>query len=322
MSVLPDNQARAREPRQDSMTATLPTARSALVANGLCLLSMLTWALGLPALGHLVQFIPPFSLTAFRVGLAGIVLVLAWMAIEGVSTVFRAPWGKGLGVGLVVMGLGAVLVAVALQLTDPVTVAIITALMPLVGIALEVLLDGRRMTGQLIVGLILSLVGGLVALDLTGAPPTLGWGALAAFGSVLAFTWGSRATVTAFPMLTALGRTAITVGGAGFGMSIIALVVAQAGGPVIDWPSIGWPEIAALVAASVGSIALSQTLWITSVGQLGIGISSLHMNAVPFYVMLITFALGGTWNWAQAIGAAIVVAGVIVAQGLLSPRQD
>jgi drug/metabolite transporter (DMT)-like permease len=105
-------------------------------------------------------------------------------------------------------------------------------------------------------------------------------------------------------------------------MSIIALVVAQAGGPVIDWPSIGWPEIAALVAASVGSIALSQTLWITSVGQLGIGISSLHMNAVPFYVMLITFALGGTWNWAQAIGAAIVVAGVIVAQGLLSPRQD
>jgi drug/metabolite transporter (DMT)-like permease len=46
------------------------------------------------------------------------------------------------------------------------------------------------------------------------------------------------------------------------------------------------------------------------------------MNAVPFYVMLITFALGGAWNWAQAIGAAIVVAGVFVAQGLLTPRQE
>lgn len=303
------------------MTATIPTARSALAANGICLLSMLTWALGLPALGHLVQFIPPFSLTAFRVGLAGIVLVLVWLLVEGPATVLRAPWGRGIGVGLVVMGLGAVLVAVALQLTDPVTVAIITALMPLVGIGLEVALDGRKMTPLLWIGLFLSLLGGLVALDLTGARPSLGWGALAAFVSVLAFTWGSRATVSAFPALSPLGRTAITVAGAGFGMSIVAAVVAYSGGPAIDWSGIGWKEVAALVAASVGSIALSQTLWIISVGQLGIGIASLHMNAVPFYVMLITFALGGAWNWAQAIGAAIVVLGVLVAQGMLTPRR-
>ncbi|MCF1708432.1 DMT family transporter [Tabrizicola sp. J26] len=303
------------------MTATIPTARSALAANGICLLSMLTWALGLPALGYLVQFIPPFSLTAFRVGLAGIVLVLAWLLVEGPSTVLRAPWGRGIGVGLVVMGLGAVLVAVALQLTDPVTVAIITALMPLVGIGLEVILDGRKMTPALWIGLLLSLLGGLVALDLTGARPSLGWGALAAFVSVLAFTWGSRATVSAFPALSPLGRTAITVAGAGFGMSILAVIISHSGGPTITWSGIGWKEIAALVAASVGSIALSQTLWIISVGQLGIGISSLHMNAVPFYVMLITFALGGAWNWAQAIGAAIVVIGVLVAQGMLTPRR-
>ena len=45
------------------------------------------------------------------------------------------------------------------------------------------------------------------------------------------------------------------------------------------------------------------------------------MNAVPFYVMLITFALGGSWNWAQAAGAAMVVLGVAVAQGFLTRRQ-
>ena len=56
-------------------------------------------------------------------------------------------------------------------------------------------------------------------------------------------------------------------------------------------------------------------------GLLGIGIASLHMNAVPFYVMLISFALGGTWNWAQAAGAAIVVLGVAVAQGVLPRRR-
>jgi drug/metabolite transporter (DMT)-like permease len=300
----------------------IPTpARSALAANAICLLSMLTWALGLPALSHLVQYIPPLTLTAYRVGLAGIVLVVAWLLWEGFGAVRRAPWGRGIAVGFVVMGVGAVLVAIALENTDPVTVAIITAMMPLVGIGLELLLDGRRMTVPLALGLALSIAGGIVALDLGSASPDLGLGALAAFGSVFAFTWGSRATVTAFPDLSPLGRTAITVAGAGISMSVLAVLYAAFGGPAVQWASIGAGEVAALVAASIGSIALSQTLWIVSVGLLGIGIASLHMNAVPFYVMLITFALGGSWNWAQAIGAAIVVAGVAVAQGFVRLRR-
>jgi drug/metabolite transporter (DMT)-like permease len=303
------------------MTDTALPSRSLLAANGLCLLSMLTWALGLPALGHLVQFIPPFTLTAIRVGLAGAALVAVWAAIEGTGTLRRAAWGRGIAVGLVVMGLGAVLVAVALQQTDPVTVAIITAMMPLVGIGLECALDGRRLTAALVLGLVLSLAGGLVALDLSRATPQLGWGALAAFGSVLAFTWGSRSTVQSFPELTPLGRTAITVAGAGIGMTVVASALWLAGGPRVDWSGIGWPEVAALIAASLGSVALSQTLWIMSVGLLGVGISSLHMNAVPFYVMLITFALGGPWNWVQAAGAALVVLGVLVAQGMVLPRR-
>ena len=303
------------------MTDAASPSPSALTANALCLLSMITWAAGLPALGHLVQVVPPMPLTAFRVGLAGLVLVIAWMLWEGTGPVLRAPWIRGIGVGFVVMGVGAVLVAVALKLTDAVTVAIITAMMPVIGISLECLLDGRRLTVALGVGLILSLAGGMVALDLGAARPGLGLGALAAFGSVFAFTWGSRATVTAFADLTPLGRTAITVAGAGISMSVLALAYAWAGGAAVNWDSIGLTEVAALVAASVGSIAVSQTLWIVSVGLLGIGIASLHMNAVPFYVMLITFALGGSWNWAQAAGAAIVVLGVAVAQGVLPRRR-
>jgi hypothetical protein len=54
-----------------------------------------------------------------------------------------------------------------------------------------------------------------------------------------------------------------------------------------------------------------------AVGQLGIGLSSLHMNAVPFYVMIIMFALGAAWNWPQAYGAVIVALGVLIAQGLI-----
>jgi drug/metabolite transporter (DMT)-like permease len=61
-------------------------------------------------------------------------------------------------------------------------------------------------------------------------------------------------------------------------------------------------------------IVISQFLWILGVSKLGIGIASFHLNAVPFYVMLIMVAFGGSWDWDQALGATILMLGVVVAQ--------
>lgn len=299
------------------MTITVPPAKSLAWPNFLCLLSMFAWAAGLPAIQHLLTVIPPVPLSAFRTGLGGVVLVCLWVAIEGWDTLRRAPWGRGMIVGFVVMGLSAALIAMALQQTDAVTVAIITAMMPIAGIALECALDGRRLTGTLILGLALSVTGGIIALGGAAVGPSLGWGALFTLGSVLAFTWGSRASVKSFPGLSALGQSAVTVAGAGITMTAVSVVYGWTGGPAIAWASIGWTEVGALILASVGAIAISQTLWIMAVGQIGIGISSLHSNATPFYVMLIAFALGAAWSWPQAIGAAVVALGVMVAQGLI-----
>jgi drug/metabolite transporter (DMT)-like permease len=44
-------------------------------------------------------------------------------------------------------------------------------------------------------------------------------------------------------------------------------------------------------------------------------LASLHMNAVPFYVMVVVVLfLGESWNWWQAAGAALVAVGVLLAQ--------
>lgn len=44
-------------------------------------------------------------------------------------------------------------------------------------------------------------------------------------------------------------------------------------------------------------------------------LASFHMNAVPFYVMVIVvLSLGRDWDWMQAIGAALVAVGVLVSQ--------
>ena len=78
----------------------------------------------------------------------------------------------------------------------------------------------------------------------------------------------------------------------------------------------GRREWSALLIFVVGSLVFSQILWVTAVDSLGVGMAALHINATPFYVMLIAMMLGGNWNWWQAGGAALVAIGVVVAQGL------
>lgn len=299
------------------MSIAISPPRSTLVANLICLASMLTWAAGLPAAQLVIPLIPPITLTALRASLAAGVLIPLWIIMEGTGPLLRANWLRGIAVGGICIGVGAVLLVIAQAKTDPVTVAVITAIMPIVGISLEVALDGRKLTVALILGLTLSLFGGFMAYGAGMGSMVLGLGALAALASTLAFTWGSRATVTSFPVLTPLGRTAITVTGAAILMSVVAVVYSAAGGPATQWDALGAPEWGALALFGVGSLAISQVLWIMAVGQLGIGLSSLHMNAVPFYVMIILFALGGGWNWPQAYGAVIVAIGVLIAQGLI-----
>jgi drug/metabolite transporter (DMT)-like permease len=295
----------------------LAAPRSLASANLICMASMLVWAAGLPAADLLIPLVPPIALTAMRTGLAGGVLMIVWVLVEGVGPIRRANWLRGILVGGICIGLGAVLLVIGQSYTDAVTVSIITATMPIIGIALEVLLDGRRVTKPLISGLLLSLAGGMIALAKGGFSLNLGIGALAAFASCCAFTWGSRATVTQFGDLTALGRTTITVSGAFVVMATLSVAWSLAGGAPVQWSALGWPEFGALAIFGIGSLAVSQVLWIMSIERLGIGAASLQMNAVPFYVMIIAFALGAEWSWLQTFGAFVVVLGVMIAQGMI-----
>lgn len=308
------------------MTAapTGTTPMTAFSANVICMLSMLVWAAALPAADLLIGPVPPLPLTAARMTLAAAVLLPVWLALEGPRAMADAGWWRGILIGGGTIGLGATMLVMGQARTSAVTVAVISATMPVIGIAIEVALDGRRLTAGLILGVLLSLLGGVLAVGdgggATGA--ALGIGALLCFGSVVTFTFGSRWTVTAFPSLSPLGRTTVTLTGAAVATCLAALILHLAGGPAPDWAALGWREAGALAVFAIGGLAISQVLWIISVGRLGIALSALHINMTPFYVMLILFALGGRWDWMQALGAAVVLAGVLVAQGLVSlPRR-
>jgi drug/metabolite transporter (DMT)-like permease len=303
------------------MTDTPQTRQSSLLtANLICMGSMLIWAAGLPAADHLIPLLIPEQLNALRMLLAGGFLVVVWALFEGFAPLRATNWLKGIAVGSLI-GLGAWFLIKGQAIGGAVTAAVISSTLPVVGIALEVALDGRKVTLALILGLILSLAGGVMALDLgaggAGGGLSLAWGAVLCFGSVVSFTIGSRLTVTAFPKETPLGRTAVTLTGAAIAALIVAGGQVGLGGEMPTFAAWGWKEIGAILLFSVGALGISQVMWIMSVERLGIGLSALHINAAPFYVMLILFALGGLWNWPQAFAAALVGLGVLIAQGIL-----
>jgi drug/metabolite transporter (DMT)-like permease len=128
------------------------------------------------------------------------------------------------------------------------------------------------------------------------------------------FAWGSRKTVKGLPNMTSLGQTTVTFMGAMlFCLATLALFLAMGwqGTQMSKLSSHGW---AMMLLYAWGAMAVSQLLWILSVSKMGIGLVSFHMNAAPFYVMLILLVMGGGWNWDQAVGAALVAVGVILAQ--------
>lgn len=297
----------------------LAQSHNLLAANLVCMASMLIWAAGLPAADFIIPLLPPEQLTALRMTLAALALLPVWAVMEGPGAVLRANWPKGIAVGSLI-GLGAWFLIQGQARGGAVTAAVISATLPVVGIALEVALDGRKLNAGLIIGLLLSLVGGMMALDLKGGGMSLGFGALLCFCSVVSFTLGSRLTVTAFPALSPIGRTALTISGAAIAVSTVALIGMGTGTPPPDFSGWGMKETLALLAFSVGSLGISQLMWIMSVEKLGIGLSALHINAAPFYVMIILFLMGGTWDWSQAGAALLVAIGVLVAQGIIPLR--
>lgn len=304
------------------MTAPLAPRLSPLTANLICMASMLAWSIGLPAAQSLIPVVPPLPLTAARMSLAGLALIPLWLLIEGRGGLAGADWGRGILIGGGTIGLGALLLVLGQARTNEVTVAVISATLPIAGIALEVLLDGRKLSLALILGVMLSLIGGVIALGAGGSGLNLGVGAGLCLVSVVLFALGSRMTVKAFPTLTPLGSTTVTVAGAGIATAVAALAHMALGGAQPDWAALGWADLGALAIFAVVGMAISQILWILSVGKLGIGLAALHINATPFYVMLILFAMGAAWNWPQVWGAAIVGTGVLIAQGIIALPQS
>ena len=273
------------------------------------------WSMGFPAAEVLLEILEPLPVITVRLVLASIILLLVWLIVEGLNSVLQAPWIKAISIGIFGLGFSGYFFLKAQALTDPVTVAVAAASLPAFAAILEVALDNRKIKLTFVSGVILAILGGIVAIGFRetsdGSSNFLG-GFLVCLAS-FSYAWGTRASVKNLPEFSALARTTTTVIGAALFLGTILIF-----GVALDFQSLTWEIFSpryfvALVVHALFGIAVSQWLYINGVSKVGVAVASVHVNAAPFYVMMIVVILGGDWNWVSLYGAILIGLGVFLA---------
>ena len=285
-----------------------------LKSNLICIFSIVFYAMGFPAAEFLLDDWDVISIVAARNTLAFILIFFIWILYEGFQEVRVAKWIKGFWIGAIGFGIGSFFVLLLQSITSPVIAALMVATMPVAAVTLEIFLDGRKMTRWFLFGIVLVLFGGFIASGANLKNDSIGLASFLGITGVGLFAWGSRATVKNLPGMSLLGQVAVTTSGM-VGSAVFVYFVSSIFFDITESPSqITYEHLGLILIYACLAIGISQILWIKSVAQLGIGLSSFHLNAAPFYVMLMLFLLGNSWIWHQTLGAVIVISGVIIAQ--------
>ena len=286
-----------------------------LLGNLGCFFAMLMWSFTFPASEVLLETWGVMALIVIRTMLAVMTLMAIWVWIDGLAKVLSAPWVRGVTVGGVGFGIGAVLLLVGQKMSDPVTPAIAAAMMPIAGAAVEVIFDKRRLRLRLIIAIALALIGGLLAGGVNLSDATFGLGTVFCVIGIFLFAWVTRAATRDFQTLSSIGQTTVTLIGCLIVVIIIYALCLISGLGETHVGSTSSKNLLLLLVMSVASIAIAQLLWIWGADRLGILFASLHMNVAPFYVMaIVVICMGEHWVWSQAFGAIIVGLGVLIAQ--------
>ena len=276
---------------------------------------MVMWSMAFPIAEFMLTSWGTITLVLARQLIAVGVLFIGWLWVDGWAKIRSADWPGGFWVGGLGFGFGSITFLVGQHMSDAVTPAIAASMMPIFGALLEFRLDGRRVQPRVLAGIALALLGGLLATGARLDEGNFGWGSLLCLFSVVLFAWATRATNLRFRSLSYVGQTAITLSGSLVVVSVVFILFRLLDLPGASLGLLDSQHLGLLLFTSIASLALAQFMWIRGAAGLGILLASLHVNAVPFYVMVIVVVfLGESWNWGQAGGAALVAVGVLVAQ--------
>jgi len=224
------------------------------------------------------------------------------------------PVRSALMIGAVGIGIGTFALNLGLKYSNPVNVSVIVTTIPLFSVMLGVIKHEETLSPRIMIAIGLAICGGvLVSWSSTQTQAGFQGGELLVLGAVILWTWYSRVSVTRLLVIPAYPRTVLTILGGALCLIPVALVLEGSGWVDLNapWSVSDLPLIGGLCAFGVG---LSMVCWMISAEKIGVTIAALHINALPFYVLLLGLMFGGTLLMSQVTGAVLVATGAVLAQ--------
>jgi drug/metabolite transporter (DMT)-like permease len=275
------------------------------------LLVCLIWGLNFSITKLALHEIPPLPFTAIRFSCASVLLWAILRATEGPQTDEPQGIKRLILLGLVGNTAYQLVFTVGLSRTTATNSALILSTVPMVVALMAGALGLERVTRRMGIGVVLGTVGVALVIATRG----VAFDAETMSGDVLSvlavFCWASytvwlrRVPAGVSPLrITTITTVAGTPG----------LVLAGIPGLIrLDWRIVSWSAWLALAYAAVLSLVVAYLLWNRSVKLVGSTRTAIYMCVTPLVAVCGAWLLLGEQpHPLQAVGAALIVAGVLL----------
>jgi drug/metabolite transporter (DMT)-like permease len=284
------------------------------------LLVVLIWGVNFTVTKGAFERFPPLAFTGVRFALASLLLFPLVRRLEG-----QGPLPRDVLTRLVVLGVvGNTLYQLGfisgLARTTASNSALILAAMPSVVALLAVTLGFEPLRPKVLGGVLVATAGVVLVVAARGAGfcGTTTAGDLLTLGAVICWAGYTLGLRVLPPEVSPLRVTMVTTVAGTPGL-VLAGLPEMLG---MDWSAVGWQGWAALGYATFLSLLVAYVIWNRSVQVVGPSRTVIFMCLTPL-VAVVTAAvfLGERPRPLQAVGAALIIGGVLVTRGTAAPRE-
>jgi len=278
------------------------------------LLVALIWGVNFSVTKGAFATFPAFAFTGVRFGLASLLLVPLVRRLEGAEPLPRGALVRLIVLGVVGNTLYQLVWIAGLERTTASNSALILASMPTIVALMAVALRLEPFRPRVIGGVLVASAGVVLVVAARGT----GFGAATMAGDLLTlaavicwagYTLGLRVLP---PEVSPLKVTMVTTV-AGAPVLLLAGLPAML---AMDWGAVGWEGWSALAYSTVLSLLVAYLLWNRSVKVVGPSRTVIYMCLTPLIaVIAAAVLLGERPRPLQAVGAALIIAGVVLTVG-------
>lgn len=290
--------------------------QSSMLTYGLVFLITAIWGLNVVFLKVLVENLPPQTMTAFRIMIAGITAIIIVYFAKSLRALSVREWlytAFGMIFGVILHHLT---LALGLMTTAASTGSLILSLVPLATAVLGVIFLGEQLTKMRVLGFILALAGVFFIQGGSFSGLKLSQGELLLFTSMFAqaisFIFIKKATAT----LDSKAVTAIMNLAGSVGLLLIAFIAEPDGLSNMTSASLGVYIV--LFTSGIVATGIGHMVFNSAIQKIGASKTAIFNNFVPFFgVLFSVIFLNEMIEPAQLIGFVFIVAGVLFGTGYI-----